>query len=202
MKKRFWIVLPILALLIGMLPVSALGAETVTASFGVIVKGPVDSKVEIRPNEANLENDHSNPMPAGTVDGVYTLEGYTNGAENVVSITFAHPGTYIYEVKQIANEGAVGVYDETVYTVTVGVVRAEDDEGNLTDDLIFAVAVTQDGSTSKYENVTFSNVVPYNPPGPEPEPEPEPVVYNLTVTEEIYGDAPRTDTFVKTLWRL
>ena len=33
------------------------------------------------------------------------------------------------------------------------------------------------------------------PPPPPTEPEPEPVLYNLVVTEEIYGEAPRTDEF-------
>jgi len=196
--KRFWIAIPILALIIAMLPVSAFAAQSVTATFGVVVSGPVESKVEIRPGEANIENDATNPMPAGTVDGVYTIEGYADGEESIVSITFTQPGTYTYNVKQIANEGAGGIYDTVEYTVTVGVVRDEDDAGNLTDDLKVAVSITTEGSTSKFERVTFTNSMPAPPP-PPPTPTPDDKVYNLTVTEEIYGEAPRTDTFDFTL---
>lgn len=187
--KRFWIILPILALLIGMLPISALAADPVELSFGVVVKGVVESKVEVRADAGNKDNDNSDPMPEGSVDGVYTIEGYTNGEQRDVKISFTLPGEYKYTVTQIKDEGAGGTYDERVFTVTA-VVTLENGQLGL------AAAITAAGDATKHEVIEFINSDPIIPPPPV---FPEPVLYNLTVTEEIYGDAPRTDTFDFTL---
>ncbi len=68
----------------------------------------------------------TNPMPEGTVDGVYTAENEADGSITVPAITYTEAGVYQYTLREV--KGSVGgyTYDDAVYTITVTVT----DDGN------------------------------------------------------------------------
>jgi len=72
--------------------------------------------------------DASNPMPAGSAEGVKMVRITGQGEENFGTWSYGKAGTYYYDISEV-NAGEAGyTYDKTIYTITDTVV---DENGRL-----------------------------------------------------------------------
>lgn len=92
-----------------------------------------------------------NPMPEGSVDGVYTAS-ITGAGETDIEIAFGRVGIYGYTLTQIPGENGDCYYDSSSYNVTVYVTNAKD--GGLET----GVAIYKDGEEDKLDGANFENV--------------------------------------------
>lgn len=71
--------------------------------------------------------DDFTPMPQGCTNGVYRFSVQGDAKAEVGSITYTHPGQYVYTVKQLVEDRKIGYsYDEECYTITVSVKNTPD----------------------------------------------------------------------------
>ena len=68
--------------------------------------------------------DPSNPMPAGSVNGVKTLHITGSGSDDFGTWSYTEEGVYFYTVSEVNTRESGYVYDTAVYTIT-DTVRAE-----------------------------------------------------------------------------
>lgn len=99
-----------------------------------------------------VPTDENNPMPEGSVDGVYSITAQEAGTYYIDEIDFDTPGVYEYQVYQVAGENSKFVYDKSVYNMIVSVENSEDYT-----DLDINIILTKEGSTEKQENIKITN---------------------------------------------
>ena len=148
--KRFALALCVLVLVVSTLGTVAYAAAPVNAKIPVTIhlEGTVPAEpetyvVELTPEKA------SNPMPAGTENGVYRMEISGEGS-GVMEITYNKVGVYNYTVKQIPGDNENCSYDASVYQVTVFVTNSE------TGGLNVSVVAYKDGAEEKTD-IEFTN---------------------------------------------
>lgn len=123
--KRFALMLCVLVLCVSMLATVAFAAETATAHIpvkitlsGTLPEEPETFVIQLTPEKA------TNPMPEGTVDGVYTTEIVGEGAA-LIEIDYDKTGEYNYTVTQLAGSNENCTYCTDVYRITVFVTNSE-----------------------------------------------------------------------------
>ena len=121
----------------------------------LMVDPPVNKTVSGSPGKDStftfkLEaGDRSNPMPAGSVNGVKTLAIVGSGTEDFGTWSYTEAGTYYYTVSEV-NTGESGyTYDTAVYTI---VDRVKDVDGQL----VLSRTVTN-ASNKQVDAFTFIN---------------------------------------------
>lgn len=112
------------------------------------------------------------PMPAGNVDGVYSM--IITGANTVKlpEIKYSSLGVYTYTIYQEPGSNKLASYDDTRYNLVVYVTNAEDGSGLETTVILYKL-----GETEKYDGVVFENEYekekepppPVKPDPPKPE---------------------------------
>lgn len=97
-----------------------------------------------------------NPMPEGSVDGVFVL--VLNGPSDSFfpEIIFDHVGIYNYTVYQLKGDDSECIYDDTVYDLKITVVNSDSGDG-----LEANVAVTNEDTSAKVAEVEFVNKYVY-----------------------------------------
>lgn len=98
-------------------------------------------------------------MPQGAEDGVLTVRNAADGTVSFGAIAYERPGTYTYEVHEVAGSLSGVTYDDASYVVVVTVVDNHDGTLSATH------VVTRDGKMVGAENAVFSNG--YTPPRDE-----------------------------------
>lgn len=123
--KRFALMLCVLVLCVSMLATVAFAAETATAHIpvkvtlgGTLPEDPETFVIQLTPEDA------ANPMPEGTVDGVYTTEIVGAGSA-LIEIDYEKTGVYHYTVTQLAGDNENCTYSTDVYRITVFVTNSE-----------------------------------------------------------------------------
>lgn len=125
--------------------------------------------------------DRGNPMPAGSISGIYSFTVDGTGSKNIDPIFFSNTGIYHYEIKGNPFSSASGYsYDNEVYYLTV-YVRQPDDH------LLTEVTV-QKSDGSKVGRVEFKNI--YTPLASKPE-----IMVDPPVKKTVSGNPSKTSTF-------
>lgn len=148
--RRFALMLCVLVLCVSALATAALAAAPVTAHIPVKVtlSGPAPQEPEnfvirLTPVQA------SNPMPADSVDGVYSTT-ISGAGSALIEITYSRVGVYDYTVKQVSGDNRNCIYDAAEYQVTVFVTNSE------TGGLDVTVVAYRDGAEDK-SDIIFDN---------------------------------------------
>ncbi|MCL2491827.1 MAG: hypothetical protein FWE87_03665 [Coriobacteriia bacterium] len=124
-----------------------------------------------RPKTASLftfelrAEDTSNPMPAGSKDGVKLIEIEGTGQTEFGSWTYAEQGVYHYTIKEL-NTGVSGyTYDKTIYTITDTVTALSD--GRLVIDRSITDDTHREATDFSFVNVFEAPILPnpFNPDG-------------------------------------
>lgn len=97
-------------------------------------------------------DDAAFPMPEGSAGGVWTGSVQGAGRLLVPDIQYEKVGIYTYTVSQSGGNRDNGVYDESVYHLTVTITNREDGEG-----LEKTVAINKVGVETKCEALRFEN---------------------------------------------
>jgi len=123
--------------------------------------------------------DLSNPMPAGSMNGVKAIQIAGSGWASFGTWSYTAEGTYRYRVTEV-NSGASGyIYDTAVYSITDSVKALN---GQLTVTRVVTTSLNKQVTTMSFIN-TFrdnggSKPAPYDPPatpsGPSPTATPSP----------------------------
>lgn len=130
----------VLVLLVLALSVSVLGTSAFAAADSLVANIPVNITlngtlpetaetfvVQVKANTAGA------PLPAGAVDGVYSMKlvGSSASVGDTLSIDFAAAGLGVYEytVQQIVGSDPDCYYDAAVYNITVYILNKEDYSG-------------------------------------------------------------------------
>lgn len=93
-------------------PVTLPGAQTFTKPESSLADDTFTYKLTAK--------ETGNPMPSGSMDGVYAFTASGTVSMDIGPVTFTQPGTYHYEVAQSVTSSKTGyTYDLQVYTVTV-----------------------------------------------------------------------------------
>ncbi len=93
----------------------------------------------------------TNPMPDGTVAGVYTATNDASGAITIPAITYTQAGVYQYTLTEVQGSEGGYTYDDAVYTITVTV--TDDGNGQLR---VTSTVFTLDGTTT-VADLVFQN---------------------------------------------
>lgn len=159
------------------------------------IKIPVNVEVSGRtPGTAENFNvvlkakDAENPMPQGSVDGVYTAV-VSGGSTGYLEVDFPELGIYKYTIHQEPGTNSRGNYDDTVYNLTVYVTNAE------TDGLETTTILYIDDINTKHGSADFSNHYRGGGGGSDskldPDPDPKPTTpATETITD---GETPLSD---------
>ena len=70
------------------------------------------------------------PMPAGSSDGIKSMQITGAGSKEFGEIVYTEPGEWVYEISELKGNAEGYTYDTTVYTLTVKV--TQNDDGTLT----------------------------------------------------------------------
>ena len=70
------------------------------------------------------------PMPAGSADGIKSMQITGAGSKEFGEIVYTEPGEWVYEISELKGNAEGYTYDTTVYTLTVKV--TQNDDGTLT----------------------------------------------------------------------
>jgi len=125
--------------------------------------------------------DAGNPMPAGSISGVYSFTVDGTGSKNIDPISFNNTGIYRYEIKGNTFSSAAGYsYDDEVYSLAVYVRQPADH-------LVTEVTV-QKSDGRKVSRIEFKNT--YTPLESKPE-----AMVDPPVKKTVSGNPPRTSTF-------
>ena len=92
------------------------------------------------------------PMPAGSADGIMTMQITGAGSKEFGEAEITETGTYVYEITELKGAAEGYTYDTKVYTLTVTV--TQDDKGNLQKEEVYTVDGKEAESpvfTNKYE---------------------------------------------------
>jgi len=105
----------------------------------------------------------SQPMPAGSSNGVKTVQITGNGEAEFGTWSYYEPGTYYYTVSEVNSGGAGYTYDAAVYTITDTVTE---DNGSLVLNRVVTNNVNRPVASLSYINKYSWDAGP--PPGPTP----------------------------------
>lgn len=162
MKKKLFVSLMALILVF-----SWASAASLTAFADDTVEVLLPEEVDVVgnvPTEKNVyklvieAEESGNPMPEGSVDGVFVL--VLNGPSDSFfpEIIFDHVGIYNYTVYQLKGNDSECIYDDTVYDLKITVVNSDSGDG-----LEANVAVTNEDTSAKVAEVEFVNKYVYPP---------------------------------------
>ncbi|NLC39519.1 MAG: hypothetical protein GX763_01215 [Clostridiaceae bacterium] len=168
MRKRLSsaiILLLIMLLCSELLAVPSFAAEMPDGALPVTVK--LEGAVLPEPEETyliRLKADYSAyPMPAGSVNGVYSLFITGAATASFPAINFSLVGVYTYTLYQEAGDNEQAIYDDTVYLLTVYVTNDEHGGNELKTQWV----LRRDGADAK-QDALFTNyyesVLPVSPP--------------------------------------
>ncbi|MDD4323258.1 MAG: FctA domain-containing protein [Eubacteriales bacterium] len=107
-------------------------------------------------------DDPAYPMPAESVDGVYTLSIRGAASESFPAISFSRVGIYTYTLYQESGTNTQAVYDDTIYLLTVYVTNKEEGEG-LETQWILKLAGVEGKQDAVFTNY-YESVAPITPP--------------------------------------
>lgn len=125
--------------------------------------------------------DGGNPMPAGSISGIYSFTVDGTDSKNIDPIFFNKTGIYRYEIKGNPFSSASGYsYDNEVYSLTVYVRQPADH-------LVTEVTV-QKSDGSKVGRIEFKNT--YTPLASKPE-----IMVDPPVKKTVSGNPSKTSTF-------
>ncbi|MBE7718738.1 MAG: hypothetical protein E7243_04360 [Lacrimispora celerecrescens] len=125
--------------------------------------------------------DAANPMPAGSISGVYSFTVDGTGSKNIDPISFNNTGIYRYEIKGNTFSSAAGYsYDNEVYSLTVYVRQPANH-------LVTEITV-QKGDGSKAGRIEFKNT--YTPLASKPE-----IMVDPPVKKTVSGNPSKASTF-------
>ena len=96
-------------------------------------------------------NELNNPMPKGSLEGVYTMIVKEEGTVTFPEITYSQVGIYQYTIQQEMGLSPEVTYDATQYHLTVVVSNAQ--AGGLE----IAVVAKEDGKVKKLDELIFAN---------------------------------------------
>lgn len=147
MRRRLFL-FAIVLMLGSIAPMTAVYAETGSATVQLEVEKQVDGEAPSSPEEYVfvLEGDGDAPMPSENRT-VVVGEGKADFPE----ITYTEPETYQYTIREVPGSSARCTYDSSVYDVTVMVTT--DEEGDLTAN----VSATREGENVKADEIRFVN---------------------------------------------
>lgn len=97
-------------------------------------------------------DDIAYPMPAGSVNGVFTMNIPGENSGELPGIKFSSLGIYTYTIYQKAGTNKLASYDDSVYNLVIYVTNAETGEGFETTVLLYKT-----GNTNKFEEADFYN---------------------------------------------
>lgn len=148
--KRCLFILCVLALLFSTLGMGAAAETLATGSIPVTFYqgGSTPDDPEVLTVEL-IPADPSFPMPDGSEDGVYRLQG-TADLPGTIYIPCDRVGVFTYTVRQLPGTNQRGVYDTAVYEVTVYVTYAQ------TGGVEINVVAHKDGAAEKGD-IEFTN---------------------------------------------
>lgn len=174
MKKLLCLLTALLLLVVCLVPAMAAGIS-VSLPVAVRVTGKAPATAEYVSIVLTAE-DPASPMPAGSVDGTYTMRMRAGSQSAFPAIDYSWPGTYRYTVRQKRGTTPGCTYDSSLFVVDVCIAPG--------DDGLYPVIVVQENEGSyKLDGITFRNV--YRDVTPTPVPTPQPTVTpvpNVTVT--------------------
>ena len=160
MKKKLFVSLMALILVFSWASAASLTAfadDTVEVLLPeeVDVVGNVPTEKDVYKLVIEAE-ESGNPMPEGSVDGVFVL--VLNGPSDSFfpEIIFDHVGIYNYTVYQLKGNNSECIYDDTVYDLKITVVNSDSGDG-----LEANVAVTNEDTSAKVAEVEFVNKYVY-----------------------------------------
>lgn len=107
-------------------------------------------------------DDPAYPMPAGSVDSVYTLSISGAGSAGFPAISYDLVGSYTYTLYQEAGLNDTAVYDDTVYLLTVYVTNQENGDG-LETQWVLRQAAAEGKQDAEFTNF-YEAVLPVTPP--------------------------------------
>ena len=123
--KTFYILFLACMLII---PVQAADKPTITLPIKISLTGSIPNKPE--DYEIKLvADDITNPMPLGSVNGIFTMKITGANTVNLSAISLEDLGTYTYTLYQSAGNNKKCTYDDIVYRLTIYVINGND--GNL-----------------------------------------------------------------------
>ena len=158
----------LIALFVGMMYLAALtpnvkateissGEIPVTIDLGDSI---ADSEKEF---EIELKGEHpDNPMPEGTIDGVYSIKITGADTKKLPKIPYNKIGEYSYTISQKIEKGESEDFDTKTYLLKVEVTRSETTQRLQAVSTLYVV-----GQTTKVAGAVF-----YNAPPPAPAPIP------------------------------
>ena len=161
-KKHKIILVALVMMLVTASLVCAFAALNSHAAPSVDVTFPVRQNVTSNTgNEATREFTYritpanpSNPMPAGTVGGVYDFTITGNQQVNIPAIRFTELGDFVYEVRAVVSNRVGHVYDTRVYNVIISIMNSPTGDG-----LNYTI-ILQDGDNTnapKPEAIVFNH---------------------------------------------
>ncbi|RBP64492.1 LPXTG-motif cell wall-anchored protein/pilin isopeptide linkage protein [Alkalibaculum bacchi] len=150
---KFMKVLLILATCLIVLRPTALAAEVRSGEIPVTVTlggspPTVDEDYKIIMKADNPVN----PMPEGSVDGVFSMIITGADTARLPGIEFSSLGVYTYTISQEVGTNKLATYDSRIYNLVIYVTNAENG-----DDLETTVILYKSGETDKLEEVKFYN---------------------------------------------
>lgn len=148
--------------------------------------------------------DSSSPMPEGSENGAY--KAYVKGGDmkTLPTIRFSSVGIYRYKIRQIPGTNELGVYDDSVYHITIYIVNIIGENG--LDGLESSVIIRRNDEVEKLDYIDFKNEylveipeeeIPggeIEDPTPTPLPTPTPTPGEIEIPEEEIpgGGVPKT----------
>ncbi len=112
---------------------------------GAAPSTPEDYVINLKADDASF------PMPSGASDGLYQTT-VTGADSKKLAISFERVGIYTYTIYQTAGDAANGIYDTTVYTMTVTINNPEVGDG-----LESVVALHTEALSTKPDAASFVN---------------------------------------------
>lgn len=97
--------------------------------------------------------DVKNPMPKGSVDGVYTMTLKGASEKSFPEMSYSGVGIYTYTIHQEAGKNTKCEYDKSIYHLTVTVTNAENGDG-----LEVTTALRKNDEKVKVDKALFHNV--------------------------------------------
>lgn len=128
-------------------------AATLEIPITIELKGKVPSTPEDLVVVLTAQ-EKSSPMPAGTVDGKYTMTVAGSVTQNFPAITYDRTGIYYYSIYQEQGTNKKGTYDQNKYLVEVMVTNAENADALEASLLVYAGS---DKTAPKSGEIKFTN---------------------------------------------
>lgn len=132
------------------LSVTAQAAELKGVKVKITLSGTLPRPSE-RYKVALTAQNQSDPMPAGSINGIYTMTFVGAGEQSIPTIAYPKVGVYSYTIRQIPGTNRKCTYDDAVYDLTVYVTNAPG--GGLE----VSTTLTCRGDEKKLDTAVFTN---------------------------------------------